>query len=103
MIRLEMELDDMDLDTLIEDYLPYMGDQLRASGNPIGMLLSSGVSSTIAKGILHSLSQEQKNKLAVDFINGNQQTICRSFEEAAERQHFPIKVRQVHAEHISEN
>ena len=40
MIRLSIELDDVDFDRLIEQYLPVIGDQLRASGNPVGMLLS---------------------------------------------------------------
>ena len=72
MIHLSIELDDVDFDRLIEQYLPVIGDQLRASGNPVGMLLSNGMSVGMAKGILRTLSQDNKEQLAADLINGGQ-------------------------------
>ena len=41
MIRLTIELEDVDFDVLIEHYLPVIGEHLRSSGNPLGALLSN--------------------------------------------------------------
>lgn len=61
MIRLTIELEDIDFDVLIEHYLPVIGAQLRSSGNPLGALLSNGASASVAKGMLRALSPEKRN------------------------------------------
>ena len=72
MITLQVQLDDLDYDMLVERFLPALTEQLRASGNPVGMLLSNGMSAELAKRIVKGLSREQKDRLAADLINGNQ-------------------------------
>ena len=83
MIRLELTLTDVDFDTLIELYLPQLAEKLRASGNPVGMLLSNGMSPAMAKTVLRTLSQEKKEQLCADLINGNSARIAELFESAA--------------------
>ena len=51
MIRLTIELEDMDFDDLIHRYLPVIGEQLRSSGNPLGALLSGGALRLGGKGV----------------------------------------------------
>ncbi len=97
MIRLSIELDDVDFDRLIEQYLPVIGDQLRASGNPVGMLLSNGMSAGMAKGILRTLSQDKKEQLAADLINGNAAKLTASIEKMAAEKGFQAKVRALEA------
>ena len=81
MIRLTIELEDVDFDVLIEHYLPVIGEHLRSSGNPLGALLSNGASASVAKGMLRALSTEKKEQLAADLINGNRQQLISSLEK----------------------
>ena len=97
MIRLSIELDDVDFDRLIEQYLPVIGDQLRASGNSVGMLLSNGMSAGMAKGMLRTLSQDKKEQLAADLINGNAAKLTASIEKMAAEKGFQAKVRALEA------
>lgn len=97
MIRLSIELDDVDFDKLIEQYLPLIGDQLRASGNPVGMLLSNGMSATMAKGVLRTLSQDKKEQLAADLLNGNAAKLSANIEKMAAEKGFQARVRKLEA------
>lgn len=101
MIRMTVELDDVDFDTLIDQYLPLIGDQLRASGNPVGMLLSNGMSAGMAKGILRTLSQDKKEQLAADLVNGNSAKICSAIESAAAQKGIQIKAKKLEAQQLS--
>jgi len=92
MIELKLTLDELDYDALADRFLPVLTEQLRASGNPIGMLLSNGMSASMAKGILHGLSKEKKEQLAVDLLNGNKSKIIAALEHAAGQQGFPLHI-----------
>lgn len=97
MIRLTIELEDVDFDVLIEHYLPVIGEHLRSSGNPLGALLSNGASASVAKGMLRALSPEKKEQLAADLINGNRQQLISSLEKMAASQGFQARVRSLQA------
>ena len=97
MIALQIELSDLDLDALIDRYLPSLQEQLRASGNPVGMLLSNGMPTEMAKRVLHSLSQEAKEQLCADLINGNRGRIARKLEEQAAQNGFHLTVNSLSA------
>ncbi len=71
MLKLELELTDLNYDVMLEQLLPRLTEQLRNSGNPVGMLLTSGMGSGMAKKIIAGLSQEQKDKLLADMLNAN--------------------------------
>lgn len=79
MIRLELELTDLDFDALVELFLPQLSEKLKAEGNPVGILMNP----TMVKTMLRTMSQEKKEKLAADLINGNSERIIRMFEESA--------------------
>lgn len=95
MIKLEIELDNIDYDTLIEKFLPKISDELRQSGNPIAMLLSNGMSSSAAKKILHGLSPETKDKLAADILKANKNKLIKNLQEYAEKQNIHGDIRKV--------
>lgn len=99
MITLQVQLDDLDYDMLVERFLPALTEQLRASGNPVGMLLSNGMSAELAKRVVKGLSREQKDRLAADLINGNQEKIRGSIEQAAAQKGVSLKVTAVQAGH----
>ncbi len=92
MVKLEIELEELDYNMLIDNFLPQLSQHLRASGNPIGMLLSNGMGSTMAKGVLRTLSQEQKDQLTCDILNSNKEKLISSLEEGLEQKGFHLKV-----------
>ncbi|MCD7929858.1 MAG: hypothetical protein LUF86_06835 [Clostridiales bacterium] len=96
MIKLELEISEVEYETLL-DLLPQMGEQLRQSGNPVGMLLSNGMSSGMARRVLSTLSQEQKDKLAADLINGNSQKLIDKTEGLAWQNGVGLKIASLEA------
>lgn len=97
MMKLELEISDVDYNALLEKLLPYMGDHLRNSGNPLGMLLSNGMSSGMAKRVLATVPQSQKDALVCDLINGNSGKLIQKAESAAAQQGVRLKVSKIHA------
>lgn len=97
MITLQIQLSDLDYDVLVDQFLPALTEQLRSSGNPVGMLLSNGMSAELAKRIIKGLSQEQKDRLATDLINGNQEKIRNFIEQAAAQKGVSLKITSVQA------
>lgn len=83
MIKLELELTDLNYDAMLETLLPRMTEQLRNSGNPVGMLLSNGMGAGMAKKILSTMSQQQKDQLIVDMLNANKGKLITKAEELA--------------------
>ena len=47
MVKLELELTDIDYDALLRDYLPRIKDRLEQSGSPLAGMLSGGMASTM--------------------------------------------------------
>ena len=98
MIRIEMTIDELDYDSLLDQYLPVIAEKLRETGNPVGMLLSNGMPASMAKSIVAGLPQSTKDKLAADLLNANARQLCRSVEEAAAGKGVHVRVGTVHAE-----
>ncbi|MCD8353487.1 MAG: hypothetical protein LUC47_04135 [Clostridiales bacterium] len=96
MIKLELEISEVDYETLL-NLLPQMGEQLRQSGNPVAMLLSNGMSAGMAKKVLSTLSQEQKDRLAADLINGNSRKLIDKTEELAQQNGVGLKIASLEA------
>ena len=97
MIKLELEVDDLDYDVLIEKYLPQLAENLRKTNNPVGMLLSNGMPASLAKKILTGLPPEKKDALAAGLLNANRGQIIRFVEETAEKQELHLSVKKLEA------
>lgn len=97
MVKLEIELEELDYDMLIDNFLPQLSQHLRDSGNPIGMLLSNGMTASVARGVLRTLSQAQKDQLTCDLLNSNKDKLVHSLEESLEQKGFHLKVRSANA------
>lgn len=97
MIKLELEVDDVDYDALIENYLPQLSESLRKTNNPVGMLLSNGMPASLAKKILGGLSPEKKDALAASLLNANRGKITRFVEDSAAKQNVRLTVKKVEA------
>lgn len=98
MIRITLELEQIDYDALLERYLPQAQEALRASGNPLGMLLSNGMSASMAAGILRKLPESTKDQLAAELINASAGKLTEKAEQAAVQLGVGGKVRAIHAE-----
>lgn len=83
MIKVEIELQDIDYDNLIEQFLPLMTEKLRQSNNPFSQLLGNGMPPAMAKMILKKLPQATKDQLTADLINSNKEKIAEFLKETA--------------------
>ncbi|MGE4484453.1 MAG: hypothetical protein AB7C97_04960 [Oscillospiraceae bacterium] len=97
MIRIEMEVEELDYNTLIDQYLPVMVEKLRQTNNPVAMLLSNGMPAAMAKSILKSLPQEKKDELTADLINSYNTKIAEKAEDFAKQQNINVSIRQITA------
>ena len=98
MIRIETTIDELDYDSLLDQYLPAIAEKLRETGNPVGMLLSNGMPASMAKGIVAGLPQSARDKLAADLLNANGARLGQKVEELAVGKGVHVRVSAVHAE-----
>ena len=93
MIRLELEVSELDSDALVELYLPQFTEKLKREGNPLHAMLNP----TVIKTLLKTMSQDKKEQLACDLINGNSEKMATLFEESAARRGIRIKINSAKA------
>ena len=93
MVKLEMELTDIDYDYLIREYLPKIQEKMQQSGNPLGAMLSGG----FAGGMLGLMSDSMKDKMAAELINASAPRLTEELEKIAARNGVPGKVRNLRA------
>lgn len=92
MVKLELEISDLDYNALIETCLPLIQDQLRQTNNPVGLLLSGGMPASMVKTLLNQLTQQQKEQLTADAINSNSAQIIQKIEDAAAQKDIRVRV-----------
>lgn len=98
MIQLTINLSDLDYDSLLSQYLPQLTDKLRESGNPVAMLLSNGMSASMAQNIVRGLPQHTKDQLAADLFNANAAKLMTKIEQTAKDNGVSISVSGLRAE-----
>jgi hypothetical protein len=97
MVKIEFELTDIDYDSLIEEYLPVLTERLRQSGNPVAMLLSNGMPSSMAKMILKKLPPATKDQLTADLINSNKDQLVKLLKDTARTQNVRLEITGLNA------
>jgi glutamate-1-semialdehyde aminotransferase len=97
MIKLELELSDLDFDALIDAYLPQIADQLQKAGHPIGAMLANGMPANMAKGMLQALSQEKKEQLAVSLLNSNKNKMIAAIENGSNQKGIKMHINRFDA------
>ena len=93
MVKLQLELTDIDYEFLIREYLPKVQEKLELSGSPLSGLLSGGMAETL---LLRS-PDSVKDKLAAELINMNAVRLEEQLEGVAQRNGIPGKVRNLRA------
>ncbi len=97
MIKVEIEIDDIDYNALIDRYLPVMTEKLRQSNNPIALLLSNGMPAALAKNVVKGLPQEKKERLTAELFNANSSVLARQLEEFGRQNDVRFNVRGMKA------
>lgn len=98
MLKLELEISEMDYESLLTALLPMMKDRMRNSGNPLGMLLSNGMPTSMAKKVISSVPPAQLDALIADTINANGPRAMAKIEEKAKEHQVNVKLSSIHAE-----
>ena len=98
MVKLELELTDIDYDTLLRDYLPRIKDRLEQSGSPLAGMVSGGMASTL----LQMAPASMKDRLAAEVLNMNAAKLEQQHSEIAARNGLSGKVQNFRATAVSE-
>ena len=96
-MKIEIEVEDIDYDNLVDQYLPLMTDKLRESRNPVALLISNGMPSSLAKTVLRGLSQDKKDEIVAEMINTNSNVIKEKVSEFASQNKVKVKIKKVFA------
>ena len=99
MVKLELELTDIDYDTLLQEYLPRIKDKLEKSGSPLAGMLSGGMAGTL----LQMAPASMKDKLAAEMLNLNAARLEQQLSEMAARNGFSGTVRNFRATAVQED
>ena len=98
MVKLEIELSDIDYDQLMNTFLPKMKEKL-GENSPLSSLLGGG----LAGSLLSMTGNSTKDKLAAEVINMNADKLGQKMEEMAAKNGIPGKVRSVRATAVPDN
>ena len=98
MVKLELELTDIDYDTLIREYLPKIKDKLEQSGSPFAGMASGGMAGTLLQMAPTSL----KDKLAAEMLNMNAPKLEQLFSDMAARNGLSGKVQNFKATAVAD-
>ncbi len=97
MIKIEIDIDDLNYEALVDQYLPAMTEKLRESGNPVAMLISNGMPASMAKKILNGLSQDKKDALAADLLNVYSKKLRDAATDYAVHNGVGVTISNIHA------
>ena len=98
MIKLEIEIDDIDYAALAKELTPMAGDALRSNGNPLAALLQSGAVGPVARAVLDRTPKSAKDKLAAELIDSNSWKLISALEQASARKGIRLRIGRIHAE-----
>lgn len=93
MIKLEMELSDIDYEVLVKEILPKVGDRLAQNGSPLASLVSGGM----ASGILLRASDSVRDRMAAEILNAAAPRLTGELERLAAQNGIPCKVSRLRA------
>ena len=91
MIKLEMELSDIDYEVLVKEILPKVADRLKQNGSPLAPLLSGGM----AANVLLRASDSVRDRMAAEILNAA--ALTGTLEKLAADNGIPCKVQGLRA------
>ena len=93
MVKLELEITDIDYNAFLQDYLPKIQEKLQQNGNPLAAMLTGG----FAGGVLSLIPDSTKDKYAAEIINANAERLAGEIEKVAAKNGIPGKVNNLRA------
>ena len=100
MIEVTFRIESLDYTDKLDSQLPLVLEALSQSGNinPVLKLACNTpeASSRIVKGILRTMSQDQKQRLATKIVNANREKLMRKLNLRL-RRHLPLRSKPNHA------
>ena len=93
MVKLELEITDIDYNALLERYLPEMAEKLRAGGNPLGSLLGG----PLGRSMLERMPTATKEKMTAELLNSSAPRLTPKLEEFAAQNGAPLRVASLRA------
>ena len=89
MIKLEMELSDIDYEVLVKEILPKVADRLKQNGSPLAPLLSGGM----AANVLLRASDSVRDRMAAEILNAAAPRLTGTLESSPPITAFPARCR----------
>lgn len=93
MVKLELEITDIDYDTLIREVLPRVADKLQENGGSLAGLVNNPMATTL----LQMAPTGLKDKMVAELINAGASRLESALEETAARNGIPGKIRNLRA------
>ena len=93
MIKLEMELSDIDYEALVKEILPKVADKLKQNGNPLAGVASGGMASSV----LLAAPNGVRDRMAAEIINAAASRLTGEMERMAANNGISCKVSGLHA------
>jgi hypothetical protein len=97
MIHVDITIEDIDFDSLIDQYLPFIMEKLRGSDSSLSRILSAGMPIGLAKAALHKLPQDAKERIAAELINRNSDKLRQKAEGFARENGIGIRIGRITA------
>ncbi|MBQ7737908.1 MAG: hypothetical protein IJT62_08770 [Oscillospiraceae bacterium] len=98
MVKLELELTDIDYDFILNEYVPRIAEKLRESGSPLASLLTGGLTTTL----FLSSPDSVKDRVTAELINLGSSRLERKMQEMAAQNGIPGKVQNLRATAVSD-
>lgn len=97
MIKLEIDIRDIDYDGLIDQFLPVMLEKLRQSDHPASRLIAGGMPAPMAKLILKKLPPATKDQLTAELLNSNKEAITQFIKDIAGQNKIRLNIGDIRA------
>lgn len=101
MLKLEIDLKEIDYDSLIDQFLPVMIEKLRQSDNPASKLIAGGMPAPMAKAILKALPQKTKEQITAELLNSNKEAITKFLQDIAGQNNIRLNIGDIRVKSLN--
>lgn len=100
MIKLEIDIKDIDFNGLIDQFLPVMLEKLRQSDNTASKLIANGMPAPVAKMILKNLPQATKEQITAELLSSNKDVISKYLADIASQNSIRLAIGDIRAKSV---
>lgn len=96
MIKVELEISDIEYEALVDQFLPVVADKMNADGKSLGKILNKDMTAGMAKKVLSSMSQEKKDAYVAKIVNSNRDKILSKIALICAQKGIKLKIDRFH-------